>query len=204
MSFQWRAFGIVAVLICLSSPVARASIFFSSEIKTLLNPCTQLLSAPPDTSEASAEAVRRQLSDPSVLNQLPSLPRHGVGVVLLDSQGRVLLSQRKGSHGAGEWAVPGGKLEEGETVFETARREVYEEAGVEIEDVRFVGVTLDHFPGQSGLFYSYHLTARIKSGTPRVLEPEKAGSDWQWFGLDRLPSPIFLPMRKLIELGFGK
>jgi len=56
-------------------------------------------------------------------------PRIGVGVIIV-RQGLVLLGQRKGSHGSGSWAVPGGHLEFGETVENCARRETLEETGI--------------------------------------------------------------------------
>lgn len=57
-------------------------------------------------------------------------PRVGVGVMIQNEKGEVLLGLRQGSHGAGEWSFPGGHLEFGETVFQTAKREVEEESGL--------------------------------------------------------------------------
>ena len=48
-------------------------------------------------------------------------PKVGIGVMILNDQNQVLLGLRQGSHGAGEWSFPGGHLEFGETVFETAK-----------------------------------------------------------------------------------
>lgn len=62
----------------------------------------------------------------------------GVAVVLTDSEGRVLLIRRGDT---GEWALPGGTLEWGESVRDCARRELREEAGVtEFSIARLVGV----------------------------------------------------------------
>ncbi len=47
------------------------------------------------------------------------------------SKGReILLGQRKGAHGAGTWATPGGHLEFGESVKACATRELLEETGL--------------------------------------------------------------------------
>jgi 8-oxo-dGTP diphosphatase len=66
--------------------------------------------------------------------QLPV--RVGVGVMVL-KDGEVLLGLRNGSHGAGEWAFPGGHLEYMETFEDCAKRETLEECGVEIQNIRF-------------------------------------------------------------------
>lgn len=54
--------------------------------------------------------------------------------ILLDQSGRFLLGQRpEGKPYAGYWEVPGGKIENGETVFEALKRELQEELGIEIQ-----------------------------------------------------------------------
>ena len=59
-------------------------------------------------------------------------PLCGVGVAVVDRE-KILLVQRGRPPGEGLWAVPGGKVELGETMQETARREVWEETGLEVE-----------------------------------------------------------------------
>jgi len=61
---------------------------------------------------------------------------HVVAGILSDAQGRVLLAQRaQGSHLAGLWEFPGGKIEPGESVEDALRRELHEELAIEIEGV---------------------------------------------------------------------
>lgn len=59
-------------------------------------------------------------------------PRIGVGALVINN-GRVLLVKRKNPPNRGMWAVPGGKVEWGEPMAQTARRELWEETGLVIE-----------------------------------------------------------------------
>ena len=63
--------------------------------------------------------------------------RLGVGIFIRDEQGWVLLEQRAD---CGWWGLPGGKLEVGETISQTAVREVKEETGLDIDVVRLIGI----------------------------------------------------------------
>ena len=59
--------------------------------------------------------------------------RVGVGV-LVTRGAEVLVGQRRGSHGAGDWALPGGHLEVGESWEACAARELEEETGIRLTD----------------------------------------------------------------------
>ena len=70
-------------------------------------------------------------------------PSIGVGIVVLrrgTTGYDVLLIQRRNPPRAGEWSIPGGRQEWGETVRETAAREVMEETGVRISGLRLIDV----------------------------------------------------------------
>ncbi|QKT04635.1 NUDIX hydrolase [Ectothiorhodospiraceae bacterium 2226] len=58
-------------------------------------------------------------------------PRAGVGALVIHD-GRVLLVRRGAAPHQGEWAIPGGKVELGETLQQAAAREVLEETGLRI------------------------------------------------------------------------
>ncbi|MGE5309669.1 MAG: nucleotide triphosphate diphosphatase NUDT15 [Sphaerimonospora mesophila] len=75
---------------------------------------------------------------------IKQFPRVGIGVFIF-RDGKFLMQQRRGSHGEGTWSIPGGHMEFGETPEQTAIREVREEIGCEIDNIRFAAVTNDFF-----------------------------------------------------------
>lgn len=123
-------------------------------------------------------------------------PRVGVGVMIL-KDGKVLLGKRRGSHGEGEWAFPGGHLEYMEGFEDCARRETQEECDIEIKNVRFQ--LLANLITYAPKHYAHiGLVADWAAGDPRVCEPDKC-EQWQWFDLLALPAPIFESCALAIE-----
>jgi 8-oxo-dGTP diphosphatase len=123
-------------------------------------------------------------------------PRIGVGVMILN-EGLVLLGQRKSAHGAGEYAFPGGHLEYMESFEQCARRETWEECGVQITHIRFqfVANVTTYAPRH---YVHIGLLADWSSGTPTVREPEASGV-WDWYDLEHLPQPLFEMSRLAVQ-----
>jgi ADP-ribose pyrophosphatase YjhB (NUDIX family) len=118
--------------------------------------------------------------------EYPPRPIVGIGVVVLKGDS-VLLVRRGKPPNLGDWTVPGGAQELGETTEETARRELMEEAGVEVGALT-LAATVDTIRHDAAGRVQYHYTiidyaARWRAGEPR------AGSDATaavWAPLDRL------------------
>jgi 8-oxo-dGTP diphosphatase len=131
-------------------------------------------------------------------------PLVGIALIVLDKN-LVLLGKRKGSHGAGTWSFPGGKLEYFELSQERALKELEEETGLRDINVKMIdkipcAVTEDLF--HEGLHYiTLYLRAQYISGNPRVTEPNKC-ERWKWFPWDEMPIPLFQPVRNLIKQNY--
>jgi 8-oxo-dGTP diphosphatase len=93
----------------------------------------------------------------------PETPKLMVDVVIPAERGVVLI--RRGSEPfKGQWALPGGFVEVGETVEEAADREAAEETGLAVEVARLVGVYSDPERDPRGHNASVAFIARVLSG----------------------------------------
>jgi 8-oxo-dGTP diphosphatase len=94
-----------------------------------------------------------------------------VSAAVILQDGRVLLTQRKsGTHLAGAWEFPGGKVEPDEDPRDALARELREEIGVEAEVGEIVEVTFHRYPSKSVLLLFYEATLRPGSSEPRALD----------------------------------
>ncbi len=127
-------------------------------------------------------------------------PRIGVGVFVI-REGKFLVGQRKGAHGAGSWSVPGGWLEYQETFEDASAREIDEETGMKIKNIGFVALTNNIFVNEDIHSLTVWMTADWDSGEPSIKEPHKF-VDQQWVDFDTLPAPLFLPWDSLLVSEF--
>ena len=127
-------------------------------------------------------------------------PKVGVAVIIIKGN-QVLLGKRRNAHGAGTWCFPGGHLEFGETIQDCARREVLEETGLVVANLRLTTYTNDIFEAERKHYVTLFVIAEHNSGEPRGLEPAKCAG-WEWFSWDNLPRPLFLPIQNLLKQEF--
>lgn len=128
-------------------------------------------------------------------------PKVGIGVIVIKAN-KVLLGKRKNAHGEGSWCYPGGHLEFGESWEECCRREVREEVGIEIKNIRFGTTTNDIFENEQKHYITICMISDFESGEVRVMEPDKC-SQWKWFEWNNLPNPLFLPTINQLKTGFN-
>ena len=127
-------------------------------------------------------------------------PAVGVAVIV-KKKNRVLLGKRKNSLGQGKWAFPGGHLEFGESISACAAREVFEETGLSIKNLRAGPYTNDIFAAENKHYVTLFVLADHDAGTPVVKEPRKC-EKWQWTGWPPKLQPCFLPIQNLLEQNF--
>ncbi|XP_024432734.2 oxidized purine nucleoside triphosphate hydrolase [Desmodus rotundus] len=104
-------------------------------------------------------------------------------LVLVVQPERVLLGMKKRGFGAGRWNGFGGKVEEGETIEDGAKRELQEECGVTADTLHKAGHILFEFAGEPEQMDVHIFRADSVHGTPTESDEMRP----QWFPLDRIP-----------------
>lgn len=119
----------------------------------------------------------------------------------IDPGRRVLIGKRLGSHGAGTYTFPGGHVEYGETFEKACHREVWEETGLRIKNLRLVE-TVEHVFKEEGRHYVtffYAAGLDCPASLLETREPEKCAG-WIWAHPSELESyRLFAPTRKLVQ-----
>lgn len=133
---------------------------------------------------------------PAVSSSL--VERHGVAAIVV-RRGKLLLGKRLGAHGAGTWALPGGKLDAGESDLAAAVRELFEETGLAGRAVGIVGESRAVFEGVQSWHTSVVLV-EAPTGKPARREPTK-NAGWIWADPTKLPTPLFPPLANFVTSG---
>ncbi len=128
-------------------------------------------------------------------------PAVGVAAIIIKNN-KVLLGKRKGAHGSGCWAFPGGHLEFNESIEDCAGREVFEETGLMVKNIQFSTITNDFFKDDNKHYVTLFVTCKHEQGISRIKEPDKC-EKWEWFHWNTFPKPMFLSLKNLLEQGFN-
>jgi ADP-ribose pyrophosphatase YjhB (NUDIX family) len=105
-------------------------------------------------------------------------------LIMVRDGNKLLLGMKKKGFGAGKWNGFGGKVENGETIEAAAVRELREESGLMVEDVKKSAVLTFKFPHKPEWDQIVHVfTADAWAGTPMETEEMKP----EWFDIDKIP-----------------
>lgn len=129
-----------------------------------------------------------------------SVVRVGVGTIITRDKS-ILFGLRSSSHGKGCWCFPGGHLEFGETPEECSIRETAEETGLVIKNPSKGPWLNTFFPENGSQYITLFMIAHDEHGDPKILEKDKI-IEWKWFLYNALPSPLFLPVKLLLNDGY--
>ncbi len=118
----------------------------------------------------------------------PEYPRVGVGAVII-RDGHMLMVKRAKEPSKGKWSIPGGGIELGETLYEAAKREVYEECAIKVEIERLLDATERIIRDRDGRI-SYHFVlidflGRYVSGEARA---QSDAGDCRWVAIKEIDS----------------
>jgi 8-oxo-dGTP diphosphatase len=115
-----------------------------------------------------------------------------VAAGVLIEEGRVLLTQRKaGTHLAGSWEFPGGKVDPGEDPRVALRRELGEELGIDATAGEILDVTFHRYDdaGKAVLLMFFEATRAVASPAPRALDV----AAFRWASAGELEPELFPP-----------
>ena len=112
--------------------------------------------------------------------------RLGCSAAIFDGQRHILLTKRADN---GQWCLPGGGMDSGESVAEACKREVWEETGLKVRVKRLVGVYSHtdqlavYFDGTKAHIVALHFEVELISGVPGL---SNETTDVGYFTIDEI------------------
>jgi 8-oxo-dGTP diphosphatase len=102
----------------------------------------------------------------------------GVAVVVTHRH-KILFGKRKSRENGFEWQLPGGWIDRGESPEQAARREVCEETGLQLQEVRFVGITNNIFTANKHSL-SLYFEAECADVRSQIVGEDSKCIAWEW------------------------
>jgi 8-oxo-dGTP diphosphatase len=140
-----------------------------------------------------------------MLREYPKQPLIGVGALIIEN-GRVLLVKRGKAPLLGEWSIPGGMVELGETLRDGAQREALEETGLVVRTTELLGVFDRIVPDDANrIRYHYVLIDFLCETVSGELRASGDAADARWFTQEGVRG-LALPKdtAAVIDLAFTK
>jgi len=122
---------------------------------------------------------------------------HAAGVLLTTPDDKVLFVKRSaiGDH-PGEWSIPGGKVELGETPLAAVIRELREETGFVLKERERLPEEIDHSANPEGIDYRTYRVSIRRACTPKLNEEH---TSYMWAPVDAPPSPLHPGLAKTLS-----
>ncbi len=130
--------------------------------------------------------IEKSLAENGPVDYLSKVERAGnklMTLVLVQQGSNVLLGMKKRDFGEGRWNGFGGKVLPGETIEAAAKREVGEEAGIDIEELEKVGILEFSFQKSAEMLEVHVFRAEKFEGEP--IETDEMRPDW--FNIEHIP-----------------
>ena len=130
----------------------------------------------------------------------PKSPISGVGAVVYKA-GKILLIKRAKEPNKGQWSVPGGAIELGETIYEAAIREVLEECSVKIKIERVLDAVENMVRDNKGrIRFHYVITDVLARYVSGKLEARSDAAECGWFTMEEAAEMDITPtLRAMLE-----
>jgi len=137
--------------------------------------------------------------------EYPDRPLIGVGAIIVEHD-RVVLVKRAHPPLAGEWSIPGGVLEVGETLREGVVRESREETGLTVEPLDLLGVFDRVLRDDRGaVLYHYVLVDFLCKPLAGDLHAAGDAEDARWLTAEEVAAlPLAKDTAEVIKIGFEK
>ncbi len=132
------------------------------------------------------------------------IPKVGLGVIVLDKTGKVLLILRNSDAKKadsemrleGTWTLPAGKMKYGETLFVAAKRKVKEETNLDVSNLEVISVADDI--NNFAHYVTIGLVADSYEGEVSLGDTEEH-VDYRFFDMDKMPPNLCEPSMKIIR-----
>ena len=130
----------------------------------------------------------------------------GCGILIENDKGQLLLQKRSDN---GQWCIPGGALDAGETYEQAAKREIYEEVGIKAENLRLFGLysgddRLIKYPNDD-VVYSLAVIFITDTYTGTISDEDSEVLEHRFFNREDIPEDLFAPdARPILDWKAGR